>query len=245
LTGLLAASALLVVPTAAGAQVELPVGEADGVRVVREHKAIVIVFTKPADRLYKRIAGKSVVVECSNVPNRNGVSSGGSERVRAPRRPHRLVTGEASRRIDYCTVSLPAHTVRRPGRRLRRVAARQLVAIPLTQEGAVYLDREEKSKSIFGVLLAADSVAVRLKLDGFPTYAQIVDRYPKLSRVVVALPAPEAVPPPGKVGYFYDGASRLTIAAVSALGTRLFIAWDGDVLSTNLFGPSPLIVSGP
>ncbi len=242
-TGLVAASALLVAPTAAGAQVELPVGEADGVRVVREHKAIVIVFTKRADRLYKRIAGKRVVVECRG-EIREGVTSGGSERVRAPKRPHRLVTGDRSRGIDYCTVSLPSHTVRRPGRPPRRLPTRQIVAIPLTQEGAVQLDREEKSEAIFGVLLVTESVGERSKPDGFPTYAQIVARYPNLARVVVALPAPAAVPPPGKVGYFSDAAAHLAISAVTAVGKRLFIEYNGDVLSTNLFGPSPLIGPG-
>jgi hypothetical protein len=243
-TGLLVASALLVAPATAGAQAELPLGEADGVRVVREQRAIVIVFTKRADRLYERIAGKRVVVECTG-EIREGVTSGGPVVVRAPKRPHRLVTGEASRGIDACTVSLPARTVRRRGHRPRRVPERQIVAIPLTREGAVRLDRQEKSEAIFGVLIAAESVGERLKLDGFPTHAQIVARYPRLSRVLVALPAAAAVPPPGKVGYFSDAADHVAVAAVTAAGKRLFIEFNGDVLSTNLFGgPGPFISPG-
>ena len=38
-------AALLAVPATAGAQAPLPVGETDGVRIVRERGALVVVFT--------------------------------------------------------------------------------------------------------------------------------------------------------------------------------------------------------
>jgi hypothetical protein len=59
------AGVLLVPPPSAGAQtVQLPVGEAKGVRIVRERGAIVVVFTSRATRLWRRVAGKRVSVLC-------------------------------------------------------------------------------------------------------------------------------------------------------------------------------------
>ena len=63
LIGVAAALVLLVVPSSAMAQSPLPVGDAHGVRVVREKGAIVVVFTKRAAKRYQRIAGRLVEVD--------------------------------------------------------------------------------------------------------------------------------------------------------------------------------------
>lgn len=51
------ATVLLVVAPSAGAQTtQLPVGEAQGVRIERARGAIVVVFGQRADRLWRRMA---------------------------------------------------------------------------------------------------------------------------------------------------------------------------------------------
>jgi hypothetical protein len=63
---LLAAGALTRVSAsvAAATTEQLPVGAAQGVRIVREHGAITVVFTPRAVRLWRRVAGKRVSVLC-------------------------------------------------------------------------------------------------------------------------------------------------------------------------------------
>ena len=83
--------------------------------------------------------------------------------------------------------------------------------------------------------LLASFVKENRKLSGHPTFAQLVDEYPKLARVVVPLPTPGATPPPKRVGYYSDGQEHIALAILSASGKRLFFEESaGDVLSTNV-----------
>ena len=116
-------------------------------------------FTERAAQLYRRIAGKRVTITCTELPeDRNAVGivgvGSGSQTFRAPKRRRPFRTGDLTRGTDYCRVWLAARTVRRHGERQRR--SRQLiVSVSLTQEGAVYLDEQEKAISLFGLLLYA------------------------------------------------------------------------------------------
>jgi hypothetical protein len=62
---------LLAMAPAAGAEtVQLPVGEANGVRIVRDQRgAIVVVFEPSAARLWRRVAGRRVSVFCEKGPD--------------------------------------------------------------------------------------------------------------------------------------------------------------------------------
>ena len=240
LTAAAAGLALLLTPSTGFAQAELPVGEADGVRVVRERGAIVVVFTARAEKLYKRIAGKVVRVACTELPDEEGPGlvggSSGSVPVRAPTRRGKLRTGDLTRGMDYCRVRLPARTVKRRGERVR-IPARDVVSVPLTQKGAVYLDEEEKAADLLGTVLLAGFVAEKRKLDVYPTYAQLVETYPKVAKVIVALANPTDSPPAGKVGYYSDGLEHVAVATMSASGRRLFIEYGPDeVFSSNVTG---------
>jgi hypothetical protein len=131
-------------------------------------------------------------------------------------------------------VWLAPRTVKRHGDRVR-LARQLIVSVPITQQGAVFLDEESKARDLFGVLFLAEIVADREKLDDvYPTYAQIVAEFPKAARVVVALAAPTDTPPAGKVGYYSDGQKHVAVAVVSASGRRLFFELNDDVLSTNI-----------
>src|SRR5918911_1312879 len=110
---------LVAAPAADALTVQLPVGEAQGVRIVRERGAIVVVFTQRATRLWRRVAGKRVSVMCESwsEPDEQGFSftEGGGTTFRAPRRGRRLRTGDRTRGMDICRVWLEPRTVRRNG----------------------------------------------------------------------------------------------------------------------------------
>ncbi len=240
LTGIAAALVLLIVPSTAFAQAELPVGEAEGVRVVRERGAVVVVFTARAAKLYKRIAGKLVRVACSELAEDDGpgFSSGssGSVSLRAPPRRGKLRTGDRTRGMDYCRVWLASRTVTRKGERTR-IPSMLVVSVPVTQKGAVFLDEEAKSGELLGGLALVSVVAERRNLDVYPTYAQLVDAFPKVAQEVTALANPTDSPPRGRVGYYSDGQQHVVFAVLSASGRRLFLEFAADeVLSTNVAG---------
>jgi hypothetical protein len=231
-------AAVLAFPAPAAAQGPLPVGEAKGVRIVREQGAIVVVFTRSADRLWRRVAGRTVSVFCDELADPDAVGlqvlgSGGST-FRAPRRGRRLRTGDLTRGMDTCTVSLPPRT-RGPADDRVRIPRRELVTIAMTQRGAVYLDERAKARRLFGLMFVAEAVIERDGVTGWPTYAQLsavfglnFDRYFPLS-------GPEDSPPPGRVGYWSDGDRHLALVVLSKLGRRLFVELRPDrAIHTNI-----------
>ncbi len=240
---LAAAILALAVPPAALAQAPLPIGESKGVRAERVKGQITITFTKDARRLHRRLAGRLIVLTCTNVPPDRGlrgpeVTTGGDSLVRVPAKRRRFRTGEGSRPLDYCRLSLPAKRVTRDGVRMR-VSQRVLVAIPLTRAGAVQLDEEEKAASVAGMLLLVKVLAERRKIDTWPTPADLIAYLTRLSRPagrrVVALPSAAATPPAGKIGYWSDGGENGAIVVLSRAGRRLFLELGADdVLRTNL-----------
>jgi hypothetical protein len=240
LTAVAVGLTLLVTASPAVAQTELPVGEAEGVRVVRERGAIVVIFTARAEKLYKRIAGKLVRVSCSERRESDGPGlthiSTGEVTLRAPSRRGKLRTGDKTRGIDYCRVWLPPRTATRHGERIR-LPKQLVVSVPLSQGGAVFLDEEEKAADLLGALVLAALLADKQKLDVYPTHAQLVDAYPRLGNHIVALANPTDSPPAGVVGYYTDGQEHLVVAVMSASGRRLFVEQAADnVLSTNVGG---------
>jgi hypothetical protein len=236
---------VLVAAPPAGAQTpQLPVGQADGVRIVREHGAIVVVFTQRADRLWRRVAGRRVSVLCEqrSGPDEFGfvTEQGGGTTLRAPRRGRRIRTGDLTRGMDFCEVWLEARTVRRNGGR-ERYGRELIVAIPLTQKGAVRLDERARAQALFVLASLAASFAQQRQLDHYPPPAELVERVPRvpgsLKLSVVALPSPSDTPPAGSIGYYSDGAQHVATVVLSATGRRLFLEFDVDqVIRTNVLG---------
>jgi hypothetical protein len=217
----------------AGAAAQLPVGEADGVRIVRERGAIVVVFSRSATRLWRQVAGRQVSVFCTEFSRESdgpftSVDVGGST-MRAPRRGRRIPTGDQTRGPDYCRVWLSARRVRgaRHGRRL-------IVSIPLSQTGALRLDEESKTDALRRVLFLAALEARRRGTTGYPLPAQLIASVRGRDRLV-ALQGPADSPPPGALGYYGDGGQHAVAAVLSATGRRLFIEYEpGGVLRTNV-----------
>ena len=239
------AAVLLALAPAAGAQtVQLPVGEADGVRIVRDRRgAIVVVFKPSAARLWRRVAGRRVSVMCEKGPDPDpdnpGIffTEGGGLTFRAPKRGRRLRTGDRTRGMDFCEVSLEPRTVTRKGVR-RRYGRRLIVAIPLTQRGAVRLDEQARAQALV-TLLEIANVFPRGKGDRYATPAELVSFLPLMKRPlklsVVELPSPSDTPPAGSIGYYSDGAKHAAAVVLSASGRRLFFEADVDrVVRTNV-----------
>lgn|SRR5215208_3275272 len=234
---------LVVAPSANALTVELAVGKAHGVRIVREHGAIVVVFTQRAERLWRRVAGKRVSVFCEerSGPDEHGivtVDEGGTT-FRAPRRGRRLRTGDLTRGMDVCRVWLEARTLRRNGAR-RRYGRELIVAIPLTQAGAVRLDEQTRARALVVLLSIAHSLSPP-DADLYPTPESVIARVPVLRRPVrlsvVALASPSDTPPAGSIGYYSDGAHHVAAVVLSASGRRLFFEADvDDVIRSNVIG---------
>jgi hypothetical protein len=223
----------LAVPAAGAAQAPLPLGETKGVRIVRERGALVVVFTQRAERLRRKVAGKLVSVLCTEfVPG--AIHSGGVTQ-RAPRRGRRIETGDLTRGMDYCRLWLAARTVRRGRERIRR-SRELLVSVPLTQEGAVFLDEEATANMIAAVLMIGALVAEERNRTGYLTPAELLEALPPGQRGVVALAAPSDTPPARVVGYYSDGAQHAATVGLSTQGRRLFLEVNGDVLHTNIAG---------
>jgi hypothetical protein len=229
---------LLALPSAGVAQTQLPVGSADGVRIVREKGAIVVVFTARAAKLWKRVAGRRVSVDCRDLPEPDGAPlqfvTGSETILRAPRRGRRLRTGEASRIWDLCEVRLKPRRTRRQG--IRPLRSPVLATIPITQRGAVYIDEKKRAQLLQGVLLLAKTKNRRLVRRNFRTAADLDSELSRLPRFdLVPLPSPSSTPPPGPVGYYSDGAKHAAAVMLSASGRRLFLEYDADeVVRTNV-----------
>jgi hypothetical protein len=238
---------LLGVAPAADAQtVQLPVGEADGVRIVRDKSgAIVVVFEPSAARLWRRVAGRRVSVLCEKGPDPDPDDPGtffseeGGATFRAPKRGRRLRTGDLTRGMDICEVSLPPRTVRRNGGR-HHYGRRLIVAIPLTQRGAVRLDERARAQALL-TLLSVGAFVPEDRSDRYATPEELVAYMPRLTRPlklsVVALGTPSDTPPAGSIGYYSDGAQHVAAVVLSASGRRLFLEADVDqVIRTNVLG---------
>lgn len=231
---LIATSLALLAPAGATAQspADLPVGQAHGVRLVHDHGSLVLVFSHRAAKLRDRFNSTYAWMECTEVGEVFSGSCGGNLDV--PPRGRRFSTGFGMRGADFCRFFLRAHTVKRHGHRVR-VPRRTLVSIPLTQSGAVYLDEESHAAAMFELVLIASLTKVDQKLPGYPTYAQLIQKVPKLAKVVLELAAPGDSPPPNRIGYYSDGQEHIAVVTLSTPGKRLFLEESaGDVLSTNV-----------
>jgi hypothetical protein len=222
----------LLVPSAAQAQTQLPVGESHGVRLVVERGSAVLIFSHRSAKLRKRINSPYAWISCTHLGG--DLTSVNSGNLDVRRHGRRVRTGFGAAHADFCRVFLRSHTVKRHGTRIR-LARRVLFSIPVTQAGAVFLDEESKTDHLLAINVIASLLRHDKKLAGVPTYAQLVQAYPAAAKVVVALAAPGDAPPPDRVGYYSDGQEHLVVSILSASGGRLFIETAaGNVLSTNV-----------
>jgi hypothetical protein len=231
--------AVLSAPATAAAQdPPLPL-EVRGVTAVNAGGGTVrIVFGDSAARLYRRVAGRTVIVRCEQVEPSAPLllrEDRATELVRnmtAPRRrrPIRVRRRGASEGFDVCKLVGGELRGRRGNRRFVTTLSLEL---PLTQDGAAFL----RERALGDRLVAAlDLVAANGRDGRYPAFADVAEFIPRL----VQLATPDATPPPGAIGLFTDAAQHVTVVAVSVLGRRLFIDVNGETLSSNV----PEVVAG-
>jgi hypothetical protein len=218
---LFAVAVLATAPAQAVAGPPLP-GKAQGVRVVAVHGRLGFVFTRQADRLWKRIAGREVSVECEDViavaPGSGG-DVATSVTLRAPRRGRRFITTQHTRLHDVCRISL----VRRGGSDI------ELLDIALNQRGATFLDEVQKAGVMVDIYGVANSLA---QAGHYPAASHVVET---VTEKAVELAGPGDTPPPGAYGVYSDADRHLEVVAQSSAGRRLFLDIDDDVISSNVF----------
>lgn len=236
-----AAALLCGAPAAGAADRWPPGGTADGVRITQRDGASAIVFEQRASGLYRTIAGKRVTVACTKLHDvrwsGGSGSSGAMTDLVAPKTRRPLRIGGLQRGADYCRVSLPKRTIRHRGGR-GTIGPRPVVAIALTERGAVYLDEEAAAMTLDLVLTVASSLADD---GGFASSARVVRFFGRAGGAapieVVALGNPADVPPAGKVGYNRGGRDHAAAVMLAANGRRLFLELlPDDELRTNVLG---------
>lgn len=218
---------------APGAQSAEARGQTRGVRARRGRRGVVVSFSGPARRLFRRsVAGRRVEVTCTRLGREGlGISltTELGETLRAPRSRPRLRTGLRGR-FDYCEIIRPAFTRRPSPGQTVRMSSTTLATDALTERGTVLLERERAQLLSAIVTLAGISVDERMQ----DTYPQSEPFVKKLGSPSVVLGDPLATPPQGKFGYFSDGQRHIAVATLTERGRRLFIDINGDVVATNL-----------
>jgi hypothetical protein len=231
---LLGLAILLITPALSSAAAPLPVGRSDGVTVKRRGGTIHVTFSK---RLHKRLAGKTVGIYCTDLPDPEdlgfvGTGSGGA-RYRVPAHRRTIGTGDATQGNDLCRIWRPPH---KSGK--TRVGRRLIASVPLTQRGAVHLDEQELALALV-LLLGVAGEAGGSGENTYPTYAQFVDWFERENggapKRLVALTQPSDTPPARTIGYYSDGVKHAAFVVLSTSGRRLFVEVSADrTLYTNV-----------
>lgn len=205
----------------AGAADPLPVGEAFGVRIVPQGRAMTVVFTREARALARRISGRRIDLTCWRG------DMGGGQPTDVDRGQTRLRMPNYARGKDYCRIEME-----------RRVDgdSETLVSVPLTQAGAVQLDEEIRALTVWALL---DGVALTRRDVRFPTPQRMLTamRAELDPFNLVALASPSDTPPAGTVGYWSDGGGHAVAVTLTATGRRLFVEiLPGREVRTNVLG---------
>ena len=210
-------------------------GQTRGVRARRGRGGVVVGFSGPARRLFRRaVAGRRVRVACTRFEGELlgvSVTNKVSTTLRAPRNRPTLRT-DLRGRFAYCEVLRPAF-IRRPGTNRRiRLPSTTLATDAITERGTAFLDERERAGLLSAIVgLAAFNVADLRARDTYPESGPFVK---KVGGPLVVLDDPLASPPKGKVGYFSDGKRHIAVATLSEQGRRLFIDFNEDVIATNV-----------
>ncbi len=227
---LLAAIVTLALIAPAADAVEVPTapleaGRGDGATIARDGRKLRVALPP---RSYRLIAGRTVALDCTDLPARGGfatVTESYAVITSVPRRRRPIVIHLIPpERVDVCEISRPRTVVGRRGAR-RRFSQRKLATVPLTERGIVDLDERARARLLFAVITQAGILGDRRDPPALPAPAALVAR---LGGDLVALDSPEATPPPGRLGYWSDGARHGAVVILSRAGRRLYIEVDED-----------------
>lgn len=199
---------------------------ADGVAV----KGNAMTFSAKADKLYRTLAGRRAYTLCGAFTDslaRDYTASNGAQTLARKRGAVRLSTGG---RPDVCALATKPKNLEDSF--CRQLRAETLdwcarVIVPVTARGRAYVDRLQGVVTLTG----ADDQITSLPPDWAPTPVELLQG--AVEADVVALDAPDAAPPAGKLGLYGDGPNH-TLAILLADGKRLFLRREADVVTTNI-----------
>jgi hypothetical protein len=197
---------------------EAVIGGTPSVKAVHSHGNIVVTFRgKQGRRLYRRIAGHKINVDCRTVqtdPTLLFESFGRVEDSFVPMHGGKLRTGVGG---DWCEII-------RVGKHKKLTP---IVAVGVTPIGETFLDERLWAVVVDAVITSASFEA---KGGHYPTADRVLA---KLGPHGVVLASPSDTPQPGKFGFYSDGAQHIAAAAVAKSGKRLFEELNGDTVSSN------------
>jgi hypothetical protein len=221
-------SLLVALPVSQAGAANLPTGHAKGVSVLIRKHTVTFRFGPNLDPTVRSLAsGRRIELTCTHLGpmlmNRFRPSSSEGQRLRAPRRLHDLrLKREIGSKPSFCSVwqVTPVH--------------RSLVDIPVTEDGAIYLDERETFSTIRNAATTAAFDAEDAGRSTFaPTDELVTDWNNGNLGPAVALQSPGDTPPAGKLGLFSDGALHFAAVKLTTSGKRLFYELNGEVVTTN------------
>ena len=212
-------------PVGAARAAELPVEHAKAVSVKAGSRGVIFRFSKKLDLTVAALVrpGRNIEIGCTRLSPAKLDGSRGSYgyskrvRVREHRPPLRLAF--PGKRPSFCTLHLVSTGI-------------DIVDIPVTQDGAVYVDERHTLHVLRNAVFSAADNAQTARSPTFETADSFVGKYGSYGEMVV-LPAPDATPPPGPIGIYSDGAHHFAAVGVTALGRRMFYDVNGEVMTTN------------
>jgi hypothetical protein len=222
LTIALALSALALGPSAAGARPAFlpPVpGTPQGVVASVAGHDVTIRFTGASAAVGRKLAGKEAMVACVRLPAPGLLfaprTSPSSDRQTVRAAADGTLTATLDVVGDACLVRSGAWRVARVG---------------VTPAGEVWTDELNAGTALFD--------AAYLGAPG-ARYTPVATLVARGGGRIVALPGPDASPPPGQVGYWTDGGRHAVFATLSTAGRRLvYEDLDGTVHRSNAIGIS-------
>ncbi len=213
-------------PAGAAAAAGLPVGHAKGLSVQVGRHGVSFRFARTLNPTVAALLrpGRHVDLSCTEIrPLRidgTRTSSRVTARAQLPERLTRLrlPTGPGEH-PSFCTMRLVSTRL-------------DIVDIPVTQDGAVYIDERHTLFTIRNAAFTAADDAEEAHRATFEPADQYVHRY-GFDGDMIALATPDANPAAGVTGIFSDGEHHFEAVALTTLGRRMFYDINGDVLTTN------------
>jgi hypothetical protein len=229
-------TAALAPPSTGSARSRRPeFGPAQGVQATASGTTVDFRFTGASAAFGKALAGQPVAVTCARHSARaldalaladNSPALDDDARPGATGLPPSITANGSGLHVtlqvgtpgDVCTVSelVPADEPSRIGREANAA---------ITTAGATWIDERQRATAMLDLLVASAPST---------TYATIGQMVALGDGDVVALPGPDATPPPGKIGWWSQGRA-MALVTLSAAGRRLLIQdLGGGMLRTNV-----------
>lgn len=216
-------------PSAALAKTRrLPTGSTKYLRIVHVNGDMSVVLT-PLGRsaLKGRLRGEVLSATCTTLGRgAHGLQTSTQSSGTAAGQPANMPVLDPH--ADFCDISL-AHQA--ANGTVGPATGPPFASVALDQRGARFLDEDRVTQELYAVLNVATELSIKDPHQNFPAAGRVTAL---LRGHAVVLRSAAGSPRAGLIGVFSNGRNRLEIVGRSALGRRLFIAYTGDVLSTNV-----------